>query len=211
MGKKKRGVGGNSTNGTDNDSESEGMVIKMDHDSMRPGWSAEDDGNSNEDFDKADAKDTEQWRRDELVREGISREISDTARSGLRSKILGDVEDERDSDYLNATQRKEKKRNEREKKDRPKMYATGPDISRKAERTQRRLAKSLKGQTNLDTYFSTRQASSRPAVIPPTTAFPGRNPIKTLYIPTTYSAHTMHILKKEDPRKGNGKREKALE
>ncbi|KAJ7512570.1 hypothetical protein B0H11DRAFT_486251 [Mycena galericulata] len=62
-------------------------------------------------------------------------------------------DDPDDEDWVPADVRKQRVRRARERKARPKHYATGPVIANKAERTQRRYKENRKGQTELTSYF----------------------------------------------------------
>ncbi|KAF9067419.1 hypothetical protein BDP27DRAFT_1449062 [Rhodocollybia butyracea] len=59
-----------------------------------------------------------------------------------------------DEDWVLEGSRRKKLRREREQKERPKTYATGPDISRKSARSQLRYKKQRKGQESLTTFGS---------------------------------------------------------
>ncbi|EAU82288.2 hypothetical protein CC1G_08900 [Coprinopsis cinerea okayama7 len=71
-----------------------------------------------------------------------------------------EVEGPDDDEWMPPKKKRDLERNKSQRKERPDKYATGPDISVKAPRTQRRYKAAWATQTTLDGFLSSKQTAT---------------------------------------------------
>ncbi|KIL54192.1 hypothetical protein M378DRAFT_188729 [Amanita muscaria Koide BX008] len=119
-------------------------------DSMRPEWEKEEEEEENLTSGKLSNGTTdlawfkEGWDSEESSEHGEGRQVK------LLNLSISNDDDPRDEDWVPPDLRRKYIKNLKRRRDRPKTYQTGPDISRKAPRTQLRYREANKRQRRLD-------------------------------------------------------------
>ncbi|KIJ56331.1 hypothetical protein M422DRAFT_239552, partial [Sphaerobolus stellatus SS14] len=129
------------------------LATKNHLDSTKPQWDEQETDEEEakklgiEEAEVLEDENNEFWGGEKLVKNGIYKEVYEAAINGEMCTYLGDGDDPDDEDYLTI---------------REKNYATGPDISRKAARTQRTYKKAWATQTTLDGFITQKQQVTEP-------------------------------------------------